>query len=125
MRERSYAALISSAGCEPKSRAQGEPPLIAVAGAGGFIGRHLVRRLAAEDVTVRALMRHPASPIANQDVVQFDLAEAAVIDGAALHGIQVAYYLVHAMAEGPDFAALDREYARRFAAARKAQRSAR
>ncbi|HEV3111112.1 MAG TPA: NAD(P)H-binding protein [Candidatus Binataceae bacterium] len=100
-----------------KSPAQSETPLIAVAGAGGFIGRRLVQRLAAEDVSVRALMRQPATPIANEVVVQFDLADPAVIDGAALQGSQVVYYLVHAMAEGPDFAALDRQYARRFAAA--------
>src|SRR5271166_2182248 len=91
--------------------------LVAIAGAGGFIGRRLVRRLARDGVAVRALMRHPAAPIANEQVAPFDLADPAVIQGAALEGVRTAYYLVHAMSEGPDFAARDREYARRFAAA--------
>jgi uncharacterized protein YbjT (DUF2867 family) len=96
--------------------------VVAVTGAGGFIGRRLVRRLAAEGVAVRALMRHPAAPIANEEVVPFDLRDPAAAEGGALEGATAAYYLVHAMAEGPDFAALDRQYARRFAAAaRRAQ----
>ncbi|HXR35223.1 MAG TPA: NAD(P)H-binding protein [Candidatus Binataceae bacterium] len=91
--------------------------LVAIAGAGGFIGRRLVRRLARDGVAVRALMRHPAAPIANEQVARFDLADPAVVEGAALEGVRTAYYLVHAMSEGPDFAARDREYAHRFAAA--------
>ncbi len=94
---------------------------IAIAGASGFIGQRLVRRLAAERIAVRALMRRLAAPIANEEVARFDLADPAVIESGALRGCDVAYYLVHAMAEGRDFAALDREYALRFAgAARRA-----
>jgi uncharacterized protein YbjT (DUF2867 family) len=92
-------------------------PLIAIAGAGGFIGRRLVHRLARDPVRIRALMRHPSAPIANEEVIRFDLSDPAIIDSTALLDAQVAYYLVHAMMEGPDFAARDREYARRFAAA--------
>ncbi len=96
--------------------------LVAIAGAGGFIGRRLVRRLARGGIAVRALMRHPSAPIANEAVAPFDLADPAVVEGAALEGVRTAYYLVHAMSEGPDFAARDRQYARRFAtAARRAR----
>jgi uncharacterized protein YbjT (DUF2867 family) len=90
---------------------------MAVAGAGGFVGKRLVLRLAREGVAIRALMRRRAAPIADEQVASFDLADPAVIEGAALEGVQTAYYLVHAMSEGADFAARDREYARRFAAA--------
>ena len=97
-------------------------PLIAIAGASGFIGQRLVRRLARDGAALRCLMRHPTAPIAHEEIVPFDLADPAVAHGAALDGVRVAYYLVHAMMEGPDFAARDRQYAHRFAAAaRKAQ----
>jgi uncharacterized protein YbjT (DUF2867 family) len=36
---------------------------------------------------------------------------------AALHGVEVAYYLIHSMGSGPDFAQRDREAAANFAAA--------
>ena len=97
---------------------------VAIAGAGGFIGQRLVRRLARDGTAVRALMRHPAAPIASEEVVSFDLADPAVAQGAALEGVGTAYYLVHAMSEGPEFAARDREYARRFAAAARRVRLA-
>ncbi len=98
------------------------PPLIAIAGASGFIGQRLVRRLARDGAALRCLMRHPTAPIAHEEIVPFDLADPAVAHSAALDGVRVAYYLVHAMMEGPDFAARDRQYAHRFAAAaRKAQ----
>jgi putative NADH-flavin reductase len=81
-------------------------PLMAVAGAGGFVGKRLVLRLAREGVAIRALMRRRAAPIANEAVVSFDLADPTVIKGAALEGVQTAYYLVHAMSEGANFAAV-------------------
>ncbi len=98
--------------------------LVAIAGAGGFIGRRLVRRVARDGIAVRALMRHPSAPIANEEVAPFDLADPAVVEGAGLEGVRTAYYLVHAMSEGPDFAVRDREYARRFAAAARRARVA-
>jgi uncharacterized protein YbjT (DUF2867 family) len=97
---------------------------VAIAGAGGFIGRRLVRRFARDGTAVRALMRHPAAPIANEEVAPFDLADQAVVEEAALESVRTAYYLVHAMSEGSDFAARDREYARRFAAAARRARVA-
>jgi len=97
-------------------------PLIVIAGAGGFVGQRLVRRLARDSFRLRALMRRPAAPIGNEEVIRFDLADPAVVNSTALEGAQAVYYLVHAMMEGPDFAARDREYAHRFAtAARRAQ----
>ncbi len=91
--------------------------VIAIAGASGFIGQRLTRRLAREDAAVRALMRRPSAPAANIQAVRFDLDDPAAADGEALRGVQTAYYLVHAMAQGADFAARDRQYALRFAAA--------
>jgi len=72
-------------------------PLIVIAGAGGFVGQRLVRRLARDSFRLRALMRRPAAPIGNEEVIRFDLADPAVVNSTVLEGAQAVYYLVHAM----------------------------
>jgi len=90
---------------------------VAVAGARGFVGSHLVPRLVAEGFDVHALLRdtegfHPRDHVA---VHVADVADAdAVAD--ALTGCTVAYYLVHAMAGGAGFEDRDRAMATAFAA---------
>ncbi len=105
----------------PGPEAQSTTPA-AIAGASGYIGGLLARRLLRMGVPVNALARHP------------EAAEGLVSDGAVLHradvldrptleegleGAGVAYYLVHSMGRGSDsdFAARDRRGAANFAAA--------
>ena len=93
-------------------------PLVAVAGAGGFVGTSLVPRLVAEGFDVRALLRNPAGfdPRDNVEIVQLDVTDTDAVT-VALRGCSAAYYLVHAMAGGEGFARRDGDMARSFAAA--------
>lgn len=96
--------------------------MIAVAGATGYIGGLLCRRLTEEGHEVRALARHPerAGELkeAGCEVLRADVLERESLD-AALDGADVAYYLVHSMGRGSDgdFAERDRRGAENFAAA--------
>jgi uncharacterized protein YbjT (DUF2867 family) len=96
---------------------------LAIAGATGYIGGLLARRLASGGEEVRALARRPERA---QDLAAAgcELSQADVLDPAsldeALEGIGVAYYLVHSMGRGAadrDFAERDRRGAENFAAA--------
>jgi uncharacterized protein YbjT (DUF2867 family) len=94
-----------------------------VFGASGYIGTNLTPRLIDAGWQVRAAARHRAVLEArNWDGV--DLVEADALDPktlpAALQDIEIAFYLVHSMAAGSDFARLDAEAARNFAAAAEA-----
>ncbi len=93
---------------------------ILVTGATGYIGNRLVRRLLADGHPVRGMARDP------RRLAELASAGAEVVGGdamrpeslaAALDGVSVAYYLIHAMADGGDFVARDREAAAGFAAA--------
>lgn len=96
--------------------------MIAVAGATGYIGGLLCRRLREDGVEVRALARHPerAGELkqAGCEVCRADVLEPETL-GPALAGVEVAYYLVHSMGRGSegDFAERDRRGAENFAAA--------
>jgi uncharacterized protein YbjT (DUF2867 family) len=91
-----------------------------VAGATGYIGSRLLRRLAAEGRPVRALARRPerVEPLEGVEAVRCDLLAGDGLE-ALLEGCETAYYLVHSMeaaaagANG-DFAARDRRAARAF-----------
>lgn len=96
------------------------PGTALVFGASGYIGTNLTPRLQAAGWRVRASARHREVLEARgwQDV---ELAEADALKpetlDPVLQGIDVAFYLVHSMAAGRDFARLDIEAARHFAAA--------
>lgn len=96
--------------------------MIAVAGATGYIGGLLCKRLCEEGREVRALARQPerAQDLtdAGCEVCQADVLEAETL-APALDGVEVAYYLVHSMGRGSDgdFAEQDRQGAENFAAA--------
>lgn len=96
---------------------------ILLTGATGAIGSKLLPILLNGEVPVRALARNPASLALSgrAEVVQGDLFAPAGLD-RALDGIDVAYYLVHAMGRGNrgDFGELDRRGATAFAAAAQA-----
>src|SRR5512140_465436 len=75
-------------------------PRYLVFGASGYIGTNLVPKLLAAGQRVRASARHPE-----------------VLEGRGWPGaerVDTAFYLVHSMAAGRDFAALDRVAAENF-----------
>ncbi|MEI7926368.1 MAG: DUF2867 domain-containing protein [Chloroflexota bacterium] len=86
-----------------------------VLGASGYIGSHLVPRLAARGVQVRAVARNLATlearGWAGVECVAADALRPETLD-AALAGADTLYYLVHSMGSGSDFPRLDRAGAR-------------
>ncbi len=96
---------------------------IFVTGATGYIGGRLVPRLLEAGYRVRCLARDPARlqgrPWREQvEVVAGDCLRADTLP-AAMTGVEVAFYLVHSMAGGHDFAQRDVLAARNFANAAK------
>ena len=96
---------------------------VAVIGATGYIGTRLVARLATAGYAVRCLARTPNKlrdrPWRNQphiEVVKCDLTDAKLL-AEQLSGCDAAFYLVHAMQAGADFAGHDRTLAETFAQA--------
>ncbi len=99
----------------PRTGARG---LCLVFGATGYVGGHLVPRLLAEGLDVRAAARSAAALDARGwPGVEKVVADALVPESleAALRGVEVAYYLVHSMAAGRHFGRLDRLAAANFA----------
>lgn len=88
---------------------------IAVAGARGYVGSRLVPALVAAGHDVLALGRTAQGLPAGDGVtpVAVDVGDTDALAGA-LGGCGAAYYLVHSMAGGADFAARDRDLARSF-----------
>jgi uncharacterized protein YbjT (DUF2867 family) len=103
----------------------GANPTFAVAGATGYIGGLLVRRLLERGDAVRALARNPEGASALQlqgaDVRRADVLEPESL-APSLDGASVAYYLVHSMGRGSGsgFAERDRRAASNFASAASA-----
>lgn len=93
---------------------------ILLTGATGYIGGRLRVELERRGVALRCFTRHPETlrpqVAPATEVVAGDALDAGAV-ARALAGIDTAYYLVHSMAAGEDFAARDREAARIFGAA--------
>lgn len=97
--------------------ADGTGPLRLVFGASGYVGTHLVPRLLANCLRVRAAARN-IEVLAARGWQGVECVAADALDPdslpAVLQGVEIAYYLVHSMAAGQGFGALDREAARNF-----------
>lgn len=91
---------------------------VAVVGASGYIGTNLVPRLVERGMHVRAVARSrevlEARNWPNVEVVAADVLKPETLD-AALHDIDIAYYLVHCMRAGDDYEATERAAADNFA----------
>jgi uncharacterized protein YbjT (DUF2867 family) len=91
-----------------------------VFGASGYVGSNLVPALLAAGHRVRATARN-LEVLEGRGWTGVELVAADALDPGslerALAGIEVAYYLVHSMAAGRDFAAIDRAAAENFARA--------
>lgn len=95
-----------------------EAPTCLVTGASGYIGGRLVPELLDAGYRVRCLARTPRKlrdhPWAGRvEVVQGDVLDAASV-ARAMEGVDVAYYLVHALGTGRGFERTDRDAARVF-----------
>lgn len=96
-----------------------EQSLCLVSGATGYIGGRLVPELLAAGFKVRCAARDPErlrdQPWAAQvELVSMDVTRPETLPGA-LEGVDVAYYLVHNLAAGANFEAMDRRAAQAFA----------
>jgi uncharacterized protein YbjT (DUF2867 family) len=93
--------------------------VIALTGASGFVGGRLLARFTQEERPVRCLTRRPDA-LEGCDAVRADVLEPETLL-PALEGVEVAYYLVHAIGDAAGFEATEAEGARNFAdAAREA-----
>jgi uncharacterized protein YbjT (DUF2867 family) len=91
---------------------------VLVTGATGFVGSHLVSALRAAGHEVRVLVREPAGydPPPGVEVAGGDLLDPESFEHA-LDSVDAAYYLVHSMLAGSDYAERDRRAASNFRAA--------
>ncbi|WP_329376752.1 SDR family oxidoreductase [Streptomyces sp. NBC_01351] len=95
------------------------PLFCLVTGASGYIGGRLVPELLDAGHRVRCLARSPDRLrdhdwAGRAEVVRGDVTDAAST-AAAMHGVDVAYYLVHSLTAGSAFEQRDRDAARTFA----------
>ena len=89
---------------------------VLLTGATGYIGGRLLRHFEEAGRPVRCLARNPERVRANRsttEVVQGDCLDEESLD-LALAGVDSAYYLVHSMSVGADFAEVDRHAAANF-----------
>jgi lipocalin/uncharacterized protein YbjT (DUF2867 family)/ligand-binding SRPBCC domain-containing protein len=89
---------------------------ILLTGASGYVGSRLLRVLEEGGYAVRCLARQPSRVAPSRvttAVVAGDCLDEASLD-RAMAGVDQAYYLVHSMASGSDFAALDQRAASNF-----------
>lgn len=91
---------------------------VLVTGATGYVGGRLVERLLEGGFRVRVMVRDAARARARGWADRVQIVEADLLDpqslGRALEGASVAYYLVHSMCSGRDFAERDRQAAQNF-----------
>jgi uncharacterized protein YbjT (DUF2867 family) len=95
-------------------------PRVLLTGATGYVGGRLLRELERRGVPLRCFVRRPEALAgvaqASTEIVGGDAADPEAAR-RAMAGVEAAYYLIHSMGGGEDFAARDREAARVFGAA--------
>ena len=95
-----------------------------VTGATGYVGGRLITVLLEQGFDVRVLVRDERKARAHSWSDRVEIAIGDATDGSrvtdALGGIDVAYYLLHSIGTGGDFAATERRIAETFAIAAKA-----
>ncbi len=87
-----------------------------VTGASGYVGGRLVPRLLEDGVTVRCLVRTPAKLTRSAWIDDVEVVPGSVegpLD-AALADVDVAYYLIHGIGDGPDWIAKETRDAENF-----------
>ncbi len=91
---------------------------VLVFGASGYIGTNLVPKLSDSGYHVRASARNMETLVGRAwkgvELVEADALKPETLD-AALHGVDLAYYLVHSMAAGRSFSELEQTAAENFA----------
>jgi uncharacterized protein YbjT (DUF2867 family) len=105
----------------PEHALEHAPKTCLVTGATGYIGGRLVPELLAAGHTVRVMSRSPERlrdhPWADKvEMVRADAGDEEQV-AAACGGVDVVYYLIHALGGGPSFEETDRRTARVMAAA--------
>jgi uncharacterized protein YbjT (DUF2867 family) len=100
------------------ARADNTARLALVTGATGYIGGRLVPELLDAGYRVRVMVRDPRKVAARPWAARVEVAVADALDDSAtaeaLDGVDVAYYLLHALGTGPDFAERELEAAQIF-----------
>jgi uncharacterized protein YbjT (DUF2867 family) len=101
-----------------------ESKRILVTGATGYVGGRLVPGLLEAGYTVRCMARDPNRMrgfdwFDEVETTQGDVLESASL-GDALQDVDIAFYLIHSLAGGTDYAAMDRDGAINFARAAEA-----
>jgi uncharacterized protein YbjT (DUF2867 family) len=102
------------------TQAEASSPLVLVTGASGYIGGRLLRPLVEAGYRVRVGARRP-DVLAERwghtiEAVRFDALDPETVR-SAMHGVEVAYYLVHSLRDTGDYAEFDRKAASLFARA--------
>lgn len=96
---------------------------VLLTGATGYVGARLLQALENRGLHLRCLVRRPEALDervgATTDVVKGDVLDRQSLD-SALHGVDVAYYLVHSMGSTGSFEESDRKGAQNFAEAARA-----
>ena len=94
---------------------------VLLTGITGYIGSRLASRLAREGHELRGLSRHPQRAPAGAEMIGGDAVTGAGLD-RALHGVQVAYFLIHSMEPSQDgaFDVRERKAAENFTRAAQA-----
>lgn len=96
---------------------QSTPLSILVTGATGFIGSRLVSVLSSSGYTVKGLSRKKLANTKNVKYIQADVFNLEQLK-SAMHGIDIAYYLLHSMegnkSEWQEFASRERTQAQNF-----------
>ena len=94
---------------------------VVVTGATGYIGGRLVPRLLEAGYAVRVVVRDPVRLQGRSWLAQVEVARGDVEDpeslAVAMTGVRTAYYLVHSMHGGKNFATRDLDAARNFGTA--------